>query len=253
MTTINPKAYIWTMDVPSGKIVYNDWIHGLPSKSLESNDHVDTLKLTEYYSKIRVSHGFCGNSCPGIYQRGKANTYEIANYITQEDKDADPEYNFDAHYFTKPKNANSVGGIVTDLWWYTLVDYDRLKEIVDKPKECGKILEVPKGTYLFESTYPDDELFPKSLYCKFRLLARPLDVKEKVIIQQVNRANMAEMAVRDKEREKRIRERNDPTRKLWIELYKEKKITEKMFDNWAENYGLNRTAVSSIKEKFWKE
>ena len=76
---------------------------------------------------------------------------------------------------------------------------------------------------------------------------------EKVSKYTIQKTRQEIETVRDKEREKRIRERNDPTRKLWIELYKEKKITEKMFDNWAENYGLNRTAVSSIKEKFWKE
>lgn len=97
----------WELNVPSGKIVIaNDLRQLFPVMGDRNINKLTEQRATSLdYAATGMSHGFVGNSCPGVYQTGKVK-YKVANHS---------------------KSKRRVAGICTDLWWYSMCDLDEFK------------------------------------------------------------------------------------------------------------------------------
>jgi len=102
------------IEIPSGKLAYgNDFRDQYPGcPDFYVNEMLGIKETVEWYGEQGLLHGFVGNSCPGIFKDG--NTLRVANYAHDDDYIDVVEKSW----------GPEVGGICTDLWWYSLADYD---------------------------------------------------------------------------------------------------------------------------------
>lgn len=146
------------LNVPSGKLVVaNDLRELFPL--LEDDFNVNTLwgcrQTTLAYAAIGMAHAIVGNSCPGVFQC-EDGTFKIAN------PPPDEHWNGKAWVEVRPKplfDGKKVASITTDLWWYSLCDYDdfkrRCRYFKHKVKDFHiKVVKVVPGVYRFQH---DDE------------------------------------------------------------------------------------------------
>lgn len=147
-----PKGFrvITTLNVPSGKIVVNDSLREaltneeLVSSKLNGDGLVGNNNVTLAAAKFGLAHGFVGNSCPGVY-RTKSGMYAIAN----------PPYSEEWDDIDMP-NWERVGGVCTDLWWYSIMDADdyvKRTGIEDAKLRKQDTIEVEPGKYKFSYYY----------------------------------------------------------------------------------------------------
>lgn len=105
------------LNVPSGVMVV---ANGLPRFGILGNYNVNTtigcVKTTKAMETIGCAYAYVGNTCPGMYRVGD-NRFIIASGGTGEGDDDEP---------IDPPGEH-VGGIITDLWWYSIVDLDEFK------------------------------------------------------------------------------------------------------------------------------
>jgi hypothetical protein len=114
--------------VPSGFMVVGndfrqmgDWLH--PNDSFEDETHKglmprmgdgaqNTVNTSHWYADRGLAHAYVGNSCPHLYRTGD-DTYTMSSggwdRVTDEDIEPDGE---------------SIAYVCTDLWWYSICDYD---------------------------------------------------------------------------------------------------------------------------------
>jgi len=132
------------IDVPSGKLICgNDFREQYPVDPVDGkfniNEKVGIKLTTEAYAKVGMFHGFVGNSCPSLYV--KDNTINILNAGWNKKTDKQKRV---------PKQfGKRVGSICTDLWWYSVADYDDFIKrggVVDK--QWDTIINVEPGRYV---------------------------------------------------------------------------------------------------------
>jgi hypothetical protein len=152
------------LDLRSGKVVVANDLRGyFDDENVETdfyvNEKIGILRTTEAYASLGMAHAFVGNTCPGVY-RINDKKFTVSNGIydwEDEDKNVKPE-------------GEQVASICTDLWWYSICDYNVFK---DKVKKAGGILKdaldnndcevfnvkpgIYKVTHDFEARYKDDE------------------------------------------------------------------------------------------------
>lgn len=146
------------LNVPSGKLVIANDLRDL-FPILEDHFDVNTQwgcrQTTLAYSAIGMAHGTVGNSCPGVYQC-EDGTLKIANPPSDEHWDGKDWVAVQP----KPKfEGKRIAGITTDLWWYSICDYDdfkrRCRHFKKKASEFNaKVVKVVPGVYRFRH---DDE------------------------------------------------------------------------------------------------
>jgi hypothetical protein len=154
------------LEVPSGKIVVDDDLRPLFG-NFEDEDFADynsvlgQAQVVEAYARDKCAYGPVGNSCPGLWKTGE-DTYVIARMPYDDEDEQVPV----------PPEAEELASICTDLWAYSIADYDewlrRGGVLVPKvDKKTGEtrmepeswttsIVEIPAGTYEF--TYHGGEL-----------------------------------------------------------------------------------------------
>lgn len=156
------------LKVPSGKIVVDDDLRplfdgfddGEDQGFVTYNSVLGQAQVIEAFAKQGCAFGPVGNSCPGLWKTGE-DTYVIARMPYSDDEDAE-EYDEPVPI---PEGAQQLASICTDLWAYSIADYDEwLKRggvLVPKTDaETGEttmepeswtttIVEVPAGTYEF--------------------------------------------------------------------------------------------------------
>ncbi len=94
----------------------------------------------ETYGKLGMAHGFVGNSCPGIY-RINENTLTISMIKHNEESWDNIESEIP---------GERVGSICTDLWWYSVVDYDDFVRRIGRPvkdEDNINVIDVKPGLY----------------------------------------------------------------------------------------------------------
>jgi hypothetical protein len=146
----------WELNVPSGKMVIaNDLREAFPLPEGDGFDIDTTLgqrQTTLAYAANGMSHGFVGNSCPGVY-KCKDGTYKITN--PPQDEVWDDETGKYVKVKPKPKfDGKRVAGICTDLWWFSICDQDELERRikhfkVDFREDRLDIVTVKPGVYRF--------------------------------------------------------------------------------------------------------
>ncbi|MFB6881428.1 hypothetical protein ACFCY8_11385 [Streptomyces noursei] len=132
-----------TLDVPSGKLLVSDSLR--PVYNWDSNAVADyntvlgQAQAVEAMAAIGCAFGPVGNSCPGLYRTGP-DSYIIAS--PRRDENDNPSL---------PEDA-CLASICTDLWAYSLADYEHWQARGGDPDKLGwtdTVVDVPPGTYRF--------------------------------------------------------------------------------------------------------
>lgn len=96
------------LNVPSGKIVVSDnlgmWFHINEDPSL--NRPIGCHKASMAYADVGLASGLVGNTCPTVFKNGD-------KYVISSDSES--------------RWGEAVAGICTDLWWYSICDYEELE------------------------------------------------------------------------------------------------------------------------------
>jgi hypothetical protein len=144
----------WELNVPSGKLVVANDLRAVFPLPEDEDFNINTTRgcsLTALaYAGNGLSHAFVGNSCPGVYAC-KDGSFKIANGPSEE------KWNGKEYVKIKPApvfDGKKLAGICTDLWWYSICDYDefkrRLKHFKAKAKDFNvNIVDVKPGVYRF--------------------------------------------------------------------------------------------------------
>lgn len=143
-----------TLKVPSGKIVVTDDLRPLYDGFNDSrgdfpsyNSTLGQHKVIEAFAAQGCAFGPVGNSCPGLWRTGEG-TYEIVTGVWSEDW-ADEDEEFPAN----PRKAeDKLTSICTDLWAYSIADYDDWVAKGGKPEDMGwttTVVDIEPGVYEF--------------------------------------------------------------------------------------------------------
>lgn len=147
-------VYTAQINVPSGKLIFGNDFRDLVDcpGSFDVNGTHGTALTTKAYADAGMIHVYVGNTCPGLYKvsDSRINIVSAATSYAGEDRDyKDLE--------CEPPKGKRVGGICTDLWWYSAMDYDLFKKRAkarygkDWKKERisgrGTIVKVKPGRY----------------------------------------------------------------------------------------------------------
>jgi hypothetical protein len=140
-----PNGPIAQMDIPfpSGKIIVeNDNRSLFPKAEKDRNIWylMDTALVGKDYAEEGCAHFYVGNCCPGVYQLGKdklavGNPKERRKTLTIENR-----------------RYRNVATVCTDLWWYSMTDFDEwTKRVGAEPKSSASldIVTVQPGLYRF--------------------------------------------------------------------------------------------------------
>ena len=149
-TVVKPIQYepLKILFKSSGKVVLENDLREFFTE-LESNFDGPKwiIDLMTGYSKEKFLHGYVGNSCPTFW-------------ISDDNKEivVGTKYKSDEHSDEPDMNGYSEWGYVcTDLWWYSLVDYEVLKEITgysdEQMNESFECIDMPEGTWELEHYY----------------------------------------------------------------------------------------------------
>ncbi len=165
------KEFSLELNCPSGKMVFandlREWfkIHG----SFNINNDVGQMLCSKSYEKVGMVHGFVGNSCPGVYQISEKEL-SISDHEAEEFWDESIKKYLPAteEYIKKTiPPGKRIGGICTDLWWYSIVDLDDFKirfldmggseeEFITYLKNRCDVASVKPGVYKI-THYPNKE------------------------------------------------------------------------------------------------
>jgi len=147
------KPWEVEIEVPSGRLIFrNDMRDLFPTTEERFNVNLTSGKkrCEEHYAELGMFHIYVGNTCPGIYQfedRLVVGRYddEVWNSKTEEYEEIEC-----------PEKENLIGGICTDLWWFSACDYDKFIKRgggVNKDWPADVIVDVEPGRYKLTSYY----------------------------------------------------------------------------------------------------
>jgi hypothetical protein len=102
------------------------------------NTDMGCRQVFETYGELGMAHGFVGNTCPCMYRVDK-NTLTLS--MVKHDEES-----YDTIEEEKP--GERVGGVCTDLWWYSVMDYnDYVERTGNKPDKWCDVVDVKPGMY----------------------------------------------------------------------------------------------------------
>ena len=137
--------YYHDFDFPSGKIVIENDSRSLfppQPEDLGGEGTVWAMNITKFYAKHGLAHFFVGNTCPGVYEVGKDEYIIAPNPVDKDYNDLNPE-GWKRH-----------AAICTDLWWYSITDYDKYIELGGKiSKHHNDVMNITPGRYRFTHQY----------------------------------------------------------------------------------------------------
>jgi len=123
--------YEWELNVPSGVMVVGNDFRDVFTilGGFDINRTAGCHATSAAYADVGLAHAFVGNTCPGVYQINKK------QFVIGTPGKSNPV-----------KGSKSVGGICTDLWWYSIADKDEfLRRHKIKPQNHEAYLEKCKG------------------------------------------------------------------------------------------------------------
>jgi hypothetical protein len=141
------------LEVPSGKIIVGDDLRSVyevddRDELADFNSALGQAQYVEVMAQKGCAYGPVGNSCPGLWKTGE-DTYVIANMRYDDEEGSETE----GEEIPTPPDAVKLAGIITDLWAYSVADYeDWLSKGGEPIEEMGwsyTVVEVPAGRYEF--------------------------------------------------------------------------------------------------------
>lgn len=127
-----------SLSIPSGEVVYADGFgeeFEVDKKECPEtlNETMGLKQMTEAYARIQIFHAFVGNSCPSLYKEGNKITIASKSFSRK----------------TPSKvQGRKIGTIITDLWWYSLMDRAEYLKRGGDPKT--PFFKVKAGQYLLK-------------------------------------------------------------------------------------------------------
>lgn len=137
----SPFEYVFET---SGKLVVENDLRGFfKEESFDINGIKGIIQTMEHYAKQGMMHGFVGNSCPGVLLNESLGIIHIgAEYDDEEDD------------YIVPGGFKEVTSVCTDLWWYSIVDFEVLKSLKPEITEDDfTIIEIPPGKWKLTHKY----------------------------------------------------------------------------------------------------
>jgi len=197
----NGKGFVWIdkpceypdgivteyeLNVPSGKIVVDDDLRTwFPvDEDYDVNGTIGCHLSSLAAAEIGMAYGFVGNTCPHVYRNG--DKFVIGSYREELwDRETNETYpNPDPCPW-----GEDVASICTDLWWYSIADYDdfarrvahytpdrTVKEIVDH--WTVHVVDVRPGVYRFRQEQGVDRDGPIVEYATFEWVREPDPVRD---------------------------------------------------------------------------
>lgn len=139
---------------PSGRVVAIDdirqWIKPTDYDEYDIMTAVGSIGVTQAFAKLNCAHFYVGNSCPGIRMLNN-DEFFVGNIGTY-----------------KKKRGKRVAGVITDLWWVSLVDYDQFLKVsgMKEIKYPFEVFDVEPGTYTFQYYVYDKSFVQNKDGCK---------------------------------------------------------------------------------------
>ena len=133
--------------VTTGKVVVeNDLRENFEDEDASNiNATEGIIQTMQYYADQKMLHGFVGNSCPGLYLNREQGLIHIGADYDQETDETILPAGFD---------PESIACVCTDLWWYSIVDLEVLREKVPGLNESDyTVIEIPAGTWKLTHKY----------------------------------------------------------------------------------------------------
>lgn len=149
-----PKPIEVAINIPSGQIAFADdlrFAYPVSDHKGSPQNAEGPLRqkiITEGYGEVGLFHGYVGNSCPSIHRYNSmliigSPSYDSKDYESREDLP-----------------GKRVGGIITDLWWYSIADYN---DLADRMCQTGSditklrldgVVKVKPGRYILRHYFP---------------------------------------------------------------------------------------------------
>jgi len=191
----------WELNVPSGKLaIANDlrqWFPGLEDYS--ANALLDRHLTTLAYAKVGMSHGYVGNTCPGVYQDG--DTFVIGSY-SEDPPDDDEDDEDDEGEVAPCPWGKEVASVCTDLWWYSMVDHAELLRRRDHYTPGVKIdehrinvIDVKPGVYQFRQVVGVNHHVSNVVYATFKWVREPDPLVDYVGREKARNLNALEVLI----------------------------------------------------------
>lgn len=196
------------INIPSGKIVVaNDLRTWFPvNKDFDINKSIGIYATIMQYAEINLAHGFVGNSCPTVFKDG--NSFRIGNW-PEDIKDPDPDDKYAS--IPNPEQCpwgEDVASVTTDLWWYSICDFDDLisraahytpdRNIHDYLEHWSRyVLEVKPGVYRFRHDVESSrgDWGEPTTYATFEWVREPEDMKDLVAADAEMEITVAEALI----------------------------------------------------------
>lgn len=153
---VDSVTNVFTLQVPSGKMVVADRLVNRLGDVYDYSDDILSCsekaiaEISALMASRGVAHGYVGNTCPALYKR--ADGYVISNIYDAEctcgfwDKGAPSD---EKCVCQKAGLEPVLANIITDLWWYSIADFDDFVSKGGVPGESNTVVEVEPGTYEF--------------------------------------------------------------------------------------------------------
>jgi hypothetical protein len=133
-----------TLAVPSGKVIVSDDLRPVydwdDSEMASYNSALGQKQAVEAMAAAGCAYGPVGNSCPGLYRTGP-DTYVIASLGYDEESEE-----------ILPAGWEYLTAIITDLWAYSIADYEDWKAKGGDPGSLNwadSVIGIAPGTYQF--------------------------------------------------------------------------------------------------------
>lgn len=173
--------FVFELNVPSGKLVVaNNLCKYFPVQDFfHINNRAEEKNRTLAFAKAGLAHCFVGNTCPGVYGE-KSSRFIIGSHTRKNPR------------FKNGGPTRRLAGICTDLWWFSICDYDEFCKSSrhESVQTCNEFLknscEIVKclpGVYRFKhmyhmrdhDDYKDDKNFIYTYFEKIREPDRLID------------------------------------------------------------------------------
>lgn len=154
-------VYSCELDIPSGIMVFGNDFRKLYTPSLPDDWDEEKPSINgnwgckhrfDLFAIVGMGHGFVSNTSPEVYQRSdEVLTISRWGYNRETDEEIDPE-------------GERIGRIITDLWWYCVVDGDDYQSRgaeLPKKQDDEHMVKVKPGRYRLTHQFhliedPDD-------------------------------------------------------------------------------------------------
>lgn len=155
----NFTTYSVKLNVPSGRIVVADDLRGVFGDAeevrpeLEQEDYNATkgrVLHARVYEELGVAYGCVLNTCPDVFLVSDGDEQKLVIASTEWDEEADEPI--------IPAGWTKIAGICTDLWAYSIADYDDYVAKRAVAEEAGfpsgrdadvEVAEIPAGVWEF--------------------------------------------------------------------------------------------------------